>query len=208
MVRRQAELKSSKASVPNAAQQPTVASVGFQPVVAPPSVGVAGNQSFNSGSTASVSIQGRLASLRKQREDDAKRAQAAKEAAAHEDQNVVIGIDLSKLQSLWKQYADALPQNEGYVRSIMERPFRVEGDAIVIDIVNQMQASVATNAYLLAFLRRELSNPKVVIVTNLVKVEENDPKVQPFTQRQKLEAMVEDNSEFRSFIDAFGLAFD
>ena len=78
----------------------------------------------------------------------------------------------------------------------------------MIDIVNQMQASVATNAYLLAFLRRELNNPKVVIVTNLVKVEENDPKVQPFTQRQKLEAMVEDNSDFRSFIDAFGLAFD
>lgn len=81
------------------------------------------------------------------------------------------------------------------------------GSEIHLDIITQSQAIISEHQSLIAFLRKRLSNPTIIIKTRLVETE-TQATATPFTSKQKLEVMINDNKNLKNMIERFGLSFD
>ena len=92
-----------------------------------------------------------------------------------------------------------------YMRTIMERPPHAQGDTVVVDIVNDTQKTICENTSLLSTLRRELGNANIVMQPNLIM--QDVQQARPYTTREKLNSMLEDNPHLQDLIEKFGLDF-
>lgn len=120
---------------------------------------------------------------------------------------VVIGIDKQRFDDLWLKLANMLPAKDAYLKSIMLQPYEIEGDTVVVSILNDMQRSISNQVELVKKLREVLDNPQITIATKLVDSEAIKGK-QAFTNKEKLGKMMEHVAAVKTLVENFGLQFD
>ena len=115
-------------------------------------------------------------------------------------------IDPQRLIPLWNKFAASLPVSEMHLKTLMSKSPTVQGCTIFVEISNPAQGGICENVELLTFLRSNLGSNAIVIRTNLVEQAVDDAS--PYTAKQKLDAMVQENPALQELISRFGLGFD
>ena len=91
-----------------------------------------------------------------------------------------------------------------YLRAIMSQPPKCDGNKVIVLITDPAQKMVTERTDLVAYLRKELGR-KDIIVTTEEDVNAQNYTAVPYTSRQKLEVMIEENNNLQKLFEIFDL---